>query len=106
MVTKLFNIIMIGCLLAVIFLVTAFFFIGSQETFQRLLLDLPTNFLKRMTFGVVIGLLGSVVITLGNLILGRNQISNRKRRLVRIALLTLLLSIIASILGTTIFFYD
>jgi hypothetical protein len=88
-----------------IILVTAFFFIGTEEAFQRLLLDLPANYLMRVTGGIVIGLLGSIVITLGNLILDRNKMTNKKRRLVRIALLTLVLTVIASILGTTIFFY-
>jgi hypothetical protein len=104
-VTRIFTIIATGCLLALIILVTAFFFIGTEEAFQRLLLDLPANYLMRVTGGIVIGLLGSIVITLGNLILDRNKMTNKKRRLVRIALLTLVLTVIASILGTTIFFY-
>jgi hypothetical protein len=84
--------------------VTAFFFIGSEETYERLLLDLPLNFMKRTSVGIVLGLLGGVIIVLGNLLLDRGQKNNRKQRLIKVGLATFLLSVIASLIGTTVFF--
>ncbi len=101
---KIFNIVTIGSLVIGIFLITACCFIGSQETFQGLLPDLPEHFMKRTAGGVVIGLLGCSIVTLGNFLLDRNKLSDRKQRLIKISLLTLLLSFISSLIGTTIFY--
>ena len=105
MVTRLFNIITIGALLTFIFFVTAFFFIGSQETFEVQLKDLPEYFFKRAAGGLVIGLLGCVIIGSGNFLLERKIQTNRLRKVYRILLLTLVLSTFSSIIGTAIFFY-
>lgn len=102
---RLFNIVTIGALLTFILFVTAFFFIGSQETFEGQLKNLPEYFFKRATAGLVIGLLGCVIIGFGNFLLERKTQTNRLRKVYRILLLTLVLSTFFSIIGTAIFFY-
>jgi hypothetical protein len=105
MVTRLFNIVTIFALLSFILFVTGFFFIGSQETFARQLEDLPEYFFKRAAAGIVISILGCVVIAVGNLLLGRGSQSNRKVRITRIVILTLVLGSITSLVGAGIFFF-
>ena len=105
MMTRLFNTITIGVLLTFIFFVTAFFFIGSQETFARQLDELPKYFLGRTMGGVVIGILGCVVVAAGNLLFDRKKCADRRVRIFRIVLLTLLLSVLTSVIGTGMFFY-
>jgi hypothetical protein len=104
MVTRIFNIITIVTLLTFIMFVTAFFFLGSYETFETQLNDLPEYFFKRAAGGFVIGLLGCVIIGSGNLLLRKKQ-TDRLRRTYKILLLTVVLSAICSITGTAIFFF-
>lgn len=105
MITRLFNIITIGALLLFILFVTAFFFLGSQETFESQLNNLSKYFFSRVAGGMVIGLLGCVIIGVGNFLLVRKTETNRLHKVYRIVLLTLVLSTFTSIIGTTIFFY-
>jgi hypothetical protein len=103
MLAKAFNLIAIAALISFIFLVTAFFFLGSHETFSNQLNELPKYFFGRTAGGIVIGILGGVIIGLVNLLL--NKITGSRSKISKIVLLTLLLSTIASIIGTGIFFF-
>jgi hypothetical protein len=105
MMARLFNIITIGALLTFIFFVTAFFFIGSQETFTRQLDELPKYFFGRTAGGVFIGILGCLIVATGNFFFDRKR-TDRRVRIFRIVLLTLLLSILTSVIGTGFFFYN
>lgn len=105
MVTRLFNIIAIGALLTFIFLVTSFFFLGSTETFDRQIAELPEYFFKRSAAGVVIGVPGCIVVIMGNLLFDKGQWADKKVRILRVILWTMLLSAITSVVGTAIFFY-
>ena len=105
MVTRLFNIIAIGSLLTFIFFFTSFFFLGSIETFDRQVVELPEYFFKRSAAGVVIGILGCIVVAVGNFLFDKGQRSDKKARILRIILWTMLLSVITSVVGTAIFFY-
>jgi|LakMenEpi03Aug12_release.lakeMendotaPanAssembly.Ray.scaffolds.fasta_scaffold783076_2 hypothetical protein len=105
MVTRLFNIIAIGSLLTFIFVFTSFFFLGSIETFDRQVVELPEYFFKRSAAGVVIGVLGCIVVAVGNFLFDKGQRTDKKARILRIILWTMLLSVITSVVGTAIFFY-
>src|SRR5687768_4081859 len=104
MVKRLFNILVIGILLTFILCVTAFFFLGSKETADSQLDKLPKYFLGRTSAGVIIGILGSLVIALANILLNKGQ-TDRRLRVIRITILTLFLSVVSSLIGATIFFY-
>lgn len=101
---RLFNIISIAALLTLILFVTAFFFIGSQETFDRQLDKLPEYFFRRAAGGIVIGILGCVIVAAGDLLFNKEK-TDRRVRVFRTVLLTLLLSVVTSVTGTAIFFY-
>jgi uncharacterized membrane protein required for colicin V production len=104
MIQRIFNIISIGALSLLILSITGFFFIGSTETFDKQLMELPEYFLKRTAGGIVVGLLGCVIILIVNIFFNRMTTVADKPSLKRIALATLLFSVISSIIGTAIFF--
>jgi hypothetical protein len=85
--------------------VTAFFFLGSEETFNRQLADLPEFFLRRIGGGIAIGILGCIIVGAGNLLFDSGQRTDKRVRIYKIVLLTLFLSIATSVIGTWIFFY-
>lgn len=105
MVIRLFNILTIGLLLTFILFVTGFFFIGSYEAFDKQLDNLPEYFLRRTVGGVVIGLLGCIVVGLGNLLIDKRKTPDKRRTIFRIMLWTMLLSVIISAIGTGIFLF-
>ena len=102
---KAFNIVAIGALLIFILFVTGIFFLGSRETFNELLGNLPESFLARAAGGIMIGILGCVLLAGANLLLDNADPLNKKARIFRIVWLTLLLSSITSLVGTSFFFY-
>jgi len=105
MITRVFNIVTITALLSFELFVTGFFFIGSQETFDRQFDSLPEYFFRRTLGGIVIGILGCVFLVLGNLAWDKSNQAEKRNRISKMVLRTLLLSVLISIIGTGIFFY-
>lgn len=101
---RIFNLVMIVGLLTFILFVTAFFFMGSIDTFDEQRAELPKYFLGRILFGIAIGVPGCIVIAVINLFIDRRGRIERRKRIFRIVLVTLLLSTLVSVIGTGIFF--
>jgi hypothetical protein len=101
---KTFNILfIISTGFAVAFL-CAYFFLGGEETYQRLLEDQPISFLKRMLGGIIIGLIAAIAIVTINYIIRRVTKLEKAISLRKLFWLTVTISGGASIIGTAIFF--
>lgn len=105
MLTRIFNLVTIATLLTFILFVTAFFFLGSKETFDKQSDELPRYFLGRTVVGAVLGIVGCIVVAMGNLLLDKGDQAGKRTRIFRVVLLTLLLSILTSVIGAGIFFF-
>ncbi len=97
------NLVLIITLISFVGLLTSFFFLGSNYTYEIQLQDLPNYFARRFLGGIVFGLICSVIIILINLILN-NIIKENKTNLFKLFLFTGLSSLLASLIGTAIFF--
>lgn len=105
MLLRFFNLITISALIVFILFMTAIFYIGSQETFERQVAEGAVTFFVARTFaGVVIGFLGCVIVLVGNLILDKKGGADRGKRIFQIVLLTVGLSLLSSLIGTIVFF--
>ena len=88
-----------------ILLLTAFFFLGSQEDFLNQTDELGEYFVKRAIAGMSIGLLGCLIVVIGNFIFNAIIKKGERVNVLRIFLITLFVTSLSSIIGTSIFFF-
>jgi hypothetical protein len=98
------NIILIVALTAFVGLVSAIFFIGSDETYARLLQTLPSSFARRALGGICVGIIGATFILLINWIIIKITPSTKRISLKKLFWGTVVITTVASIIGTVIFF--
>lgn len=102
-ILKTINVLLIASLTVFVGVVSAIFFIGSDETYARLLEAVPSSFARRFAGGVCVGLFGAIIIVLLNYLILRVFSNKTQIRLTRLFWITLLLASIASLAGTIIF---
>jgi hypothetical protein len=104
MFIKSLNIILISALTLFVGFVSAMFFIGSNETYSRLLKTLPSSFARRALGGICVGVIGAVLILLINYLFIKINPSTKSMSLKKLFGGTVTITAVASIIGTAIFF--
>jgi MFS family permease len=103
MLRKTINFILIISCVSLTGIIISFFFLGSPETYERQLADLPIYFIKRLLGGILLGLILAGLIVLINFLLDKILNDNRIKK-GKIFLITAITTSIASLIGTIIFF--
>jgi hypothetical protein len=104
MVQRLFNIFIILSSSLGVGLLTAVFFLGSEETYLQQTRDMPEYFVKRVGGGIAVGLFGCLLVIMGNLIFNARIEKAKRVSVLRLFLISLLASTISSAIGSVIFF--
>lgn len=98
------NIILIVALTGFVGIISAIYFIGSDVTYGRLLQTLPSSFARRALGGIFVGLIGAALILLINYLLSKIKPETKTISYRILFWGTVLITSIASIVGTAIFF--
>jgi hypothetical protein len=98
------NIILIVALTGFVGLESALFFIGSDVTYARLLQTLPSSFARRALGGICVGLVGAGLILLINYLIIRLSQTTTRMNLKKLFCRTVVITTVASIIGTAFFF--
>lgn len=101
---KYVNIYFLLILATVITIINSFFFLGSEENFQKLLDNLFKSFLLRLIGFTIFGLFFLSLLLTVNFIL--NKYFNYKINLKKLTLSGIFLISLASLIGTYIFFFE
>jgi hypothetical protein len=101
---KLLNIIFAFLLTFFLGVFQAMFFLGNDETYQRMLETLPTSFIQHALGGIVLGALGSLFLVTINYLALKVIRSKSPAGLKTLFWWTFLSTTAASIIGTIIFF--
>ncbi len=99
-----FNIILIVALTGFVGIFSAIFFIGSDETYARLLQTLPSSFARRALGGICVGLIGAALIFLINYFLTKINPAAKTITYRKLFWGIVLITSVASIIGTAVFF--
>lgn len=103
MLRKTINFILILSSVSLTGMFISFFFLGSPETYERQLQDLPNYFIRRLLFGIFLGLIFGGIIVLINFLLDKISYDDRIKK-GKLFLITLITTSITSLIGTIIFF--
>lgn len=100
-IRKILNYIWIGITTLMVFLISRFFFLGSEEDFEFLKADLLSNLLSRTISVMVIGVISILILVLINYFMIKNWKTSIKTGLIGIVVCFL-----SSLIGTLLFFYN
>ncbi len=100
-IRKILNYTWIGITTLLVFLISRFFFLGSEEDFKFLKTDLISNLLNRTISVMVLGIVSILILVLINYLMIKNwKIS------IRIGLIGIAIYSLSSLIGTILFFYN
>ncbi|RKE94666.1 type II toxin-antitoxin system RelE/ParE family toxin [Ichthyenterobacterium magnum] len=100
-IRKILNYIWIGITTLMVFLISRFFFLGSEEDFEFLKADLLSNLLNRTISVMVIGVVSILILVLINYFMIKNWKTS-----IRTGLIGIVVCFLSSLIGTLLFFYN
>ena len=100
-VRKILNYSWIGITTLLVFLISRFFFLGSEDDFEFLKADLVSSLLNRTVSVMVFGIVSIMILVLINYLMIKDWKTS-----IRIGLIGIAICLVSSLIGTTMFFYN